>query len=229
MKGFTTVPTPGGAHQDHPDPRGQGNEHRDGAQRRDPPDSDRFVTRLIPLRYIDAEAIVEHAEAARLEGRGDGRLPADQHRDPHGSASNIRRILDPILESIDVETYKEELAVIKVSHADAATLADQLSQIFGAEVARRRRRRASRARARAGRAQSAGQTASGAARRQPRVRIITDERTNSLLVLAPRAAARGDPRVVAKLDVPVAGGGRIHVYYLKHADAEELAADAERA
>ena len=29
--------------------------------------------------------------------------------------------------------------------------------------------------------------------------------------------------VVLRLDVPVRGGGRIHVYYLKYADAEELA------
>jgi general secretion pathway protein D len=29
--------------------------------------------------------------------------------------------------------------------------------------------------------------------------------------------------VIARLDVPVSGQGRIHVYYLKHADAEELA------
>ena len=40
--------------------------------------------------------------------------------------------------------------------------------------------------------------------------------------LAP--TARGHPRPrSSKLDVPVAGGGRIQVYYLKHADAEELA------
>ena len=29
--------------------------------------------------------------------------------------------------------------------------------------------------------------------------------------------------MVRELDVPVPGGGRIHVYYLKYADAEELA------
>ena len=55
-----------------------------------------------------------------------------------------------------------------------------------------------------------------------RVRLITDERTNSLIVLAARQRLDEIRSVVAKLDVPVHGGGRIHVYYLRHADAEEL-------
>ena len=49
------------------------------------------------------------------------------------SASNIRRLI-AILESIDVEIYKEELAVIRVEFADAAIMASQISEIFGAEV-----------------------------------------------------------------------------------------------
>ena len=55
------------------------------------------------------------------------------------------------------------------------------------------------------------------------MRIITDERTNSLIVLAARAQLEDVRALVRKLDVPVTGGGRIHVYYLQYADAEELA------
>jgi general secretion pathway protein D len=63
----------------------------------------------------------------------------------------------------------------------------------------------------------------GASAVKPPVRILTDERTNSLLVLAPRTQLEEVRRLVAKLDVPVPGGGRIHVYYLNNAKAEELA------
>ena len=56
-----------------------------------------------------------------------------------------------------------------------------------------------------------------------KVRIITDERTNALIVLAPKTQLEEVRRLVNKLDVPVTGGGRIHVYYLQHADSEELA------
>ena len=52
---------------------------------------------------------------------------------------------------------------------------------------------------------------------------MTDERTNSLIVLAARSTLADIRRFVRKLDVPVEGGGRIQVHYLKHADAEELA------
>ena len=55
------------------------------------------------------------------------------------------------------------------------------------------------------------------------VRIITDERTNSLVIMASRQRTQELRRVIDRLDVPVTGGGRIHVYYLEHANAEDLA------
>jgi type II secretory pathway component GspD/PulD (secretin) len=71
------------------------------------------------------------------------------------SASNITRILS-ILEAIDVESFKEELALIRLQYADAAVVADQLSQLFGAEVVSSARGQsgAARVRARAGGAQA---------------------------------------------------------------------------
>ena len=54
------------------------------------------------------------------------------------------------------------------------------------------------------------------------MRILPDERTNSLLVLASRQQLADIRGLVRKLDIPVAGEGRIQVYYLRHADAEEL-------
>jgi general secretion pathway protein D len=137
------------------------------------------------------------------------------------SASNIRRLI-AILESIDIETYKEELAVIRVEFADASTMAEQISQIFGAEVAT-----AAAPPRRAARARRAATQPAAAAPGKPaalgKVRILTDERTNSLIVMAPKTQLEEVRRLVRKLDVPVSGGGRIHVYYLQHADAEELA------
>jgi type II secretory pathway component GspD/PulD (secretin) len=52
---------------------------------------------------------------------------------------------------------------------------------------------------------------------------MTDDRTNSLLVLASRSQLEDIRTLVRKLDVPLVGQGRIHVHYLRHADAEELA------
>src|SRR5262249_31830316 len=138
------------------------------------------------------------------------------------SASNIRRLI-AIIEAIDVDTYRQDLGVIHLEYADAATMAEQLSDIYGVEVASStvpggatRARRAAPATP-----QAPQPTAAQGPLRN--VRIITDERTNSLIVLAASAQLEEVRQLARKLDVPVPGGGRVHVYPLQHANAEELA------
>ena len=186
---------------------------------------DRFVTRLVPLRYIDASAITQTIKPLISKDASLVAYAATNTIIVTDSESNIRRLLS-ILDAIDVESYRQELAVIKIEFADASTLGEQLSEIYGAEVgataggatAAQRRTRARRRTANATPAISeAGSSGVGSA-----VRILTDERTNSLLVLSSRQQLADIRALVRKLDIPVTGGGRIHVYYLRHADAEEL-------
>jgi general secretion pathway protein D len=217
VKGFTVIEGPGGARKIIPIREAKETNIetvREGAT----PDSDRFITRLIPLHYIDAQAISDTLKPLVSKDASLVAYPPTNTVILTDSATNISRILD-LIAAIDVETYKEELAVIKVRHADAATMADQLSQIFGAEVAEAVPGvPAARARPRRPQPTATGVEMTPA----ERVRIITDSRTNSLLILSARQRLADIRSVVAKLDVPVSGGGRIHVYYLKHADSEEL-------
>jgi general secretion pathway protein D len=223
VKGFTTVRGPGGVVKVIPIREAKESNIETMQGRRRPPNSDRFITRLIPLDNIDAEAI-----AATLNGL----VSKDASMVAYGptntiiltdSASNIRRILT-ILESIDVETFKEELTVIKVRHADATSLAAQLQEIFGADVSatNARPQPVRRARGVAGGAAAVAPNTADTIKKG-HVRVITDDRTNSLIVLASRQRLAELREVISRLDVPVTGGGRIHVYYLRHADAEELA------
>jgi general secretion pathway protein D len=189
------------------------------------PNRDRFVTRLVPLRFIDAEAITQTIKPLVSK---DASLVAYSPTNTiivTDSESNIRRLLS-ILDAIDVESYRQELSVIKIEHADANILGEQLSEIYGAEIegtaggqtaAQRRNRARRRTDATAAAGGSDGSVAG------PQVRILTDERTNSLLVLSSRQQLSDIRGLVRKLDIPVIGGGRIHVRYLQHADAEELA------
>ena len=221
VKGFTTVTTPGGAIKVVPIREAKESSVetvRSGAR---PPNRDRFVTRLIPLNYIDADSIVNTLKPLVSKDAAMAAYAPTNTVILTESASNIRRLI-AILESIDVETYKEELAVINVEYADAATLAAQVSEIYGAEVATPTASSSSRRRTSSSRRSTAQAEAQVSATRAP-VRILTDERTNSLLVLAARQQLEEVRRLVAKLDVPVQGGGRIHVYYLRNANAEELA------
>jgi len=219
VKGFTTVATPGGAIKVIPVREAKESSIETVKSSSRPPNRDYYVTRLIPLRYIDADSIVNTLKPLVSKDAAMAAYPPTNTVILTESASNIRRLIQ-ILESIDVETYKEDLAVINVEYADAATLADQVSEIYGAEVAEGGafdNRRAARRRV----ANPADPNAPTA--HKPPVRILTDERTNSLLVLAARAQLDEVRRLVAKLDIPVQGGGRIHVYYLNNANAEELA------
>ncbi|HEY8155394.1 MAG TPA: type II secretion system secretin GspD [Myxococcota bacterium] len=222
VKGFTTVTSPGGAIKVIPVREAKESNIETVRSSLPPPDRDRFVTRLIPLRYIDAESIVNTLKPLVSKDASMAAYVETNTVILTESASNIRRLL-AILEAIDVETYKEELAVLKVEFADATVLAEQVSQIYGAEVS---------AATGSGLTPQAGGRRAGVPGAAPapaanptrgRVRIITDGRTNSLIVLAARAQLDDVRDLVRKLDVPVTGGGRIHVYYLQYADAEELA------
>jgi general secretion pathway protein D len=217
VKGFTTVAAPGGALKVIPIRDAKESSIETLREPRTTPDSDRIVTRLIPLQYIDAEAITSTLTPLVSKDASMVAYPPTNTVILTDSASNIRRILT-ILQSIDVETFKEEITVIKVRHADAATLAEQLSEIFGAEVSETAAMRRPRARRLPNQPMPA---AEGAAKEK--VRILTDDRTNSLIILSSRQNLEEIRAVITRLDVPVSGQGRIHVYYLKHADAEELA------
>jgi len=219
VKGFTTVETPGGAIKVIPIREAKESNIEIIRGKTATPRSDRFVTRLIELRFIDAEAITNTLKPLVSKDASMVAYPPTNTVILTDSASNIRRILS-ILQSIDVESYKEELTVIQIRHADASALASQLSEIFDADVASTVGQPV-RARARRAVQQAAGVATTGAPK--GRVRLITDERTNSLIVLASRPRLADIRDVIQRLDVPVVGGGRIHVYYLKHADAEELA------
>ncbi len=221
VKGFTTVEAPGGVIKVIPirDAKETSVDTREGSGLT--PDSDRFVTRLLPLRFIDAEQIsntlkpLASKEAALVAyGPTNTIILTD-------SAANILRI-QSILESLDVETHKEELAVIRPTFADAQALADQLSEVFGAEVSSSTPT-AARVQPRVRRATPQQPQIDSGGPSRGQVRIITDARTNALIILAARTTLEEMRALVRKLDVPVEGGGRIQVYYLRHADAEELA------
>jgi len=223
VKGFTTVQGPGGAIKVIPLREAKESNVETVRSGAAPPASDRFITRLIPLEYIDAEAIAETLKPLVSKDASLVAYPPTNTVILTDAATNISRILS-IVRSIDVETFKEELSVIELEHADATTLAQQLSEIFGADVAEASATgTAARLPTRARRPGQPTQASTAELASKGQVRIITDERTNSLIVLASRQRTAEIRDVVARLDVPVRGGGRIQVYYLKHADAEELA------
>jgi general secretion pathway protein D len=220
VKGFTTVKTPGGALKIIPLRDAKQSDIDTTKTAHAPPNTDRFVTRLIPLQFIDATSISNTLKPlVSKDGSIDAYEPTNMVIVTE-SATNIRRLL-AIMEAIDVETYKDELAIFKIEHADARTLADQVSEIYGAEVSSTTSSRTSSSR-RSSRTTVTNPSAAGASGHD-KVRLITDERTNSVIAMAPRTQMQDVRKLIERLDIPVSGSGTIHVYYLQHAAAEELA------
>ena len=228
VKGFSTVDGPGGVIKIVPtrDVRQSAIETTSGISK--PSNTDEFITRLIPLRYVKAETI---QDTFRQLASKDASLIAYGPTNTlilTDSAANIRRVLT-ILERIDVETYEEQLKVLTIQYADVAELTNQLREIFspdgedgggGGRVPRARAivPRTNQTQPVAGvLPQGAAIAAAGAPR------FIPDARTNSIVVLAPLGTIQQVEKLVALLDYKRKGTGRINVYRLQNADAEEMA------
>ena len=216
IKGFTAIPGPAGVLKIVPvrDAKESNIETiRDG---RESENRDQYVTRMIPLYYIDATAItntlkplISKDAAVVVYGPTNTIILTD-------TKANIRRILG-ILESLDIETHKQELAVIKILYADADTLGRQITDIYGGSATGGKSSASSARRDRSTRRSSSSKSTSTTGLQTTQrddVRIITESRTNSLLVLASRSQIGEIRDLIHKLDVPVVGGGKIHVYYL---------------
>jgi general secretion pathway protein D len=175
------------------------------------PKDDQFITRIFQLKFINADEV--QREFRDLTTR-QGKLFAYEPTNSiiiTDTGSNINRIKE-ILDVMDVKGFETTLHVLKIKHSSAKTISDMLGEIYGDEKGRpgqpRSFRKSALERTRGGGIIS---------------KIIPDEQTNSLVVLANAAGYQQLKQLVGKLDVRVTDTGRIHVYYCEYAKAEDLA------
>jgi len=157
---------------------------------------DRMVTQLIHLKHANPEQVKKML--APLVSRTSVVIanPDSGMLIITDVQSNIKR-LQGIIRAIDVPSIGEDLVVLPLLHASAVSIAKSVDQLFRQPVRRIRRREI--------------------------IKIIPYERTNSLIILASKVNVRKIKRLVARLDVKVPKGtGKIKVYYLQNANAEEL-------
>lgn len=113
--------------------------------------------------------------------------------------SNIKRLLR-ILAAIDVTGMGQEISVIPLNYADATKFVNLLSSVF----------------------QTRRKPKPGAVDSQ--TKFVADERTNTIVVLASEVETLRIKRLIQLLDKETPRGKeKIRVYYLEHANAEELA------
>ncbi len=144
-------------------------------------------------------------------------------------ASSVER-LERILAELDQPEVLERIHVVPVRYASASEISEKLTQIFEPQNPQARKAAGqSKATPQLARAQAqpvpvqGGQAADDASGGGSVSKIIADDRTNKLVVIASEDVFRQILALMRQLDVPEdITDGQIHVLRLKHADAEEL-------
>jgi general secretion pathway protein D len=143
---------------------------------------------------------------------------------------NVRRI-EKLLDALDKPGSGELIRFIQVRYASARELADKVNQIF--QPAPGQPGRPGRRPVIGGVAPGTPGTPGAPAPAQALAagdqgglsisKVMADERTNKLVVIADEKSFQRIRDLVEQLDVPTAGEGQIHVVFMKNAAAEDLA------
>jgi general secretion pathway protein D len=175
---------------------------------------DRIITRIIHLKFIDGQSLLSVIKPLVSKESSLVSYPYTNDIILTDVASNIKKILT-IIQELDVEGFQEEISVVSLEYADAKTLAAELKSIFEEKTRAPAAPAARRPRTRPGAAPAAGKRT---------IRIIPDDRTNSIVLVATVDDTIDMKKVIGDLDIPAPKGkGKINVYYLRNADAEEIA------
>ncbi|MBP2675668.1 MAG: ral secretion pathway protein, partial [Deltaproteobacteria bacterium] len=168
-----------------------------------------FITRLVPLQYLESTEVVPLVTPLVSK---DGMVSAFGSSNTLlliDSRANIDRIVT-ILGEVDSEGSPGILRVYPLAYAGAAEVAKILTSVY---------LEAAPGAAAAAKGRAVGVRPS----RRVAVKILADARTNSVIVYAGQEMQDDVADLLKKIDVPVsAGSGRINVYYLENADAEEV-------
>ncbi|MBI9086947.1 MAG: type II secretion system secretin GspD [Desulfobacterales bacterium] len=159
---------------------------------------DHVVTRIIPLKYADPEAIrrlfapLISKNSVMLAYAPTGMIVVTD------VASNIQRLLR-IIEVVDVPGTGREISVVHLKYADSVKFEKIISSVFQPTTAAK-------------------------GKKVENVRLVADERTNAIVILGSVDETERVKRLIDLLDRETPRGkGKIRVFYLENASAEELA------
>ena len=190
------------------------------------PNNEEFITRVVPLRYIDA---TEFEQTFRLWIPREARMQAYTQTNTliiTDTAIHINRLLE-LISFLDVAGYQESLVVVPIRNAAAKDIAKLIEQIINeARSSRNTNPFNASPRPQTTLSTRIGQGGTGRTGGVSISKIIADDRTNSLIVKANAAGIVEIKALVRRLDTKITaaeGSGRIHVIRLQFADAETLA------
>lgn len=172
------------------------------------PNNDRYVTQLYRTKG-DPKDVVDllnklKTKQGSVDAVGDLVILTD-------TGASVRRLLRIVRQIDESDTRLEKIFFFQLQYADPEETAEMIREIFGEGEAKKG---------------APAKGAKGATGSEPGFsRVIVDDRTGTLIIVAPEADYEVIRRLVERLDVPLAGGGgRINVVKLRNADPDEVAA-----
>jgi general secretion pathway protein D len=156
--------------------------------------SDEIVTQIVTLKNVSAAQLVPMLRPLVPTYGHLAAYPGGNMLIISDRASNVNRVVR-IIQRMD-ESGDEPIEVIPLHNAGSADVVRIVNSLN----------------------QGAGAEAGGAI-----VKIVADERTNSILLTGERSARLRLKALIFNMDTPMASGGDIQVRYLRYADAEKIA------
>jgi general secretion pathway protein D len=191
----------------------------------------RYVTRLFRFDHLESTDVLTNLYNQVRGEQGVGvayqgsLIVTDQ-------AVMIQRF-EQLVRELDVPSgSKEKIWMVRVKNTSATEMASRLAEIFAVQQMGSGGRRPGAPGAPAGAPPPAQGQARAVVSKKPDLnaqltitKLIPDERSNQLIVVASEQAYEWLLTIMKKLDVPIEGGGdgRFHIYYCEHANCDELA------
>lgn len=190
------------------------------------PNDRRFVTKLVRVQYLDALDLANNV-LNRIKGETGDIIAYRSSLIITDQADNIDRMVEIVRQFDTPSNTRDHIWVIRVKNMSVLDMASRIAEIVPVQSLGTGQRRQG-----------------GATPAQPKpvpgppgelstemtiTKLIPDERTNSLIVVANNRAHDWLVAMVHKLDVPLeeagrGSEGRFHVYYCANANCDELAA-----
>jgi general secretion pathway protein D len=169
------------------------------------PQTDEIITQIVPLKYIDAKEI-QSTLSRIVSSNAMIAYPPTNTLIISDSGYKVRRVLD-ILDLLDVQGQQAQVAIVPIKYAEAKSIADKVQEIFRSGGTKKT-------------PTSGGRSSYGG------YKIMTDERTNSVVIFGPPRTIADVKSLVQKFDIRLDDPSRqasIHVRPLDYASATKLA------
>jgi len=141
------------------------------------PMTDEIITQIVPLKYIDAKEI-QSTLSRIVASNGMIAYPPTNTLIISDSGYKVKRMLD-ILALLDVQGQQPQVAIVPIKYADAKSIADKVQEIYRS---------------------AGGKSSKGRRGSYQTYKILTDERTNSVVIFGPPRTISDVKELVKEFD-----------------------------